>query len=62
MAYLYRDSFQGRVTVIVEDEFARFMWIWVIGVSPIPRDLYFAPTSSNFALHRDSDEDLSRLV
>jgi hypothetical protein len=55
--YLFRDSLEDRVTIATMDVFARFMWIWVIGV--LPSDLcfvvrYFPLTSLDFALHRNS--------
>jgi hypothetical protein len=48
--------------VVITDEFVGFMWIRIRGFAPLPRDIYiaicyFPPTSSNFAIHRDSIGD-----
>jgi hypothetical protein len=45
-----------------QDEFARFMWVQVRGVSPLPRDIYiavcyFPPSSSPYAIHNGPDGD-----
>jgi hypothetical protein len=62
VACLTRDSLQNRVSLVVADEFARFMWVRVrAGVTP-PRDIYiavcyFPPASSSFAIHNDFNMD-----
>ena len=47
---------------MVADEFARFIWIRVRGVSPLPRDTYivvcyFPPASSSYAIHNGPNWD-----
>ena len=44
------------------DEFSRFMWVWVRGVSPLPSDIYivvcyFPLAFSSYAIHNGPDSD-----
>ena len=48
--------------MIATDEFARFLWVRVHGVSPLPRDIYiavfyFPSTSSSYAIHDGPNGD-----
>ena len=57
-ACLTRDSLQVRVSMVSLDEFSHFMWVWIHGLSPLPRDIYiavcyFPPALSHFAIHSD---------
>ena len=62
VACLASDSLRNKVSLVAEDEFVRFMWIWIsIRVSPL-RDIYiavcyFSPSSSPFAIHNGSKGD-----
>jgi hypothetical protein len=56
VACFVRDSLRSRISLVATDEFARFMWVRVRGVSPLPRDIYivvcyFPPASSSYAIH-----------
>ena len=47
---------------MVANEFARFIWVRVRGVSPLPKDnyivvCYFPPSSSSYAIHNGIDVD-----
>jgi hypothetical protein len=62
VACFARDSLRSKISLVVADEFARFMWVRVRGVSPLPRDIYitfyyFPPTSSSYAIHNGLDGD-----
>jgi hypothetical protein len=62
VACLASDSLRNIVSLVAEDEFAKFMWIRIsIRVSP-PRDIYiavcyFPPASSPFSIHNGSNGD-----
>jgi hypothetical protein len=56
MACYILDSLWVRVTMVASNDFARFMWVWISDMSPLPWDIYITlPTSSNSALHKYSD-------
>jgi hypothetical protein len=60
VACFVRDYLQRRISLVAIDEFARFMWVRVWGVSPLPRDIYivvcyFPPTSSSYAIPNGLD-------
>jgi len=62
VACFVRDSLRSRISLVATDEFARFMWVWVRGVPPLPRDIFIAfcylpPTSSSYAIHNGPDWD-----
>lgn len=62
VACLASDSLRNKVPVVVEDEFARFMWIQISVRVSRPRDIYiavcyFPPTSSPFSIHNGSNGD-----
>jgi hypothetical protein len=62
VACFARDSLRSRISLVTADEFARFMWVRVRGVSPLPRDIYiavcyFPPASSSYAIHNGPDGD-----
>jgi hypothetical protein len=40
VACLTKDSLRSRVSMVASNELARFMWIWVSGISPLSRDIY----------------------
>lgn len=39
-AYLTKDSLWSKVSLVASDEFGKFMWIRLSGLTPLPRDLY----------------------
>ena len=50
------------ISLMVADEFARFMWVRVRGVSLLPRDIYivvcyFPPASSSYVIHNGCGRD-----
>lgn len=62
VACLVRDSLQSKISMVAVDDFARFMWLWDRGVSPLPCDIYiavcyFPPTTLSYAIHNGLDGD-----
>jgi hypothetical protein len=62
VACFIRESLKSRVFLVATDEFARFLWVRVRGVSPLPRGIcivvyYFPPTSSSYTIHNGPNED-----
>jgi hypothetical protein len=60
---MFQDSLQGKVTMVILDEFSRVVSAKVSGMSSLLSYIFFAvryfpPTSSNFALHGYFDENL----
>lgn len=59
---LTKDSLRSKVSMVASNELARFMWIWVSGISPLSKDIYivvcyFPQASSPFVVHNDSTKD-----
>jgi hypothetical protein len=62
VACFVRDSLQSKISLVATNEFARFIWVWVCHVSPLPRNIYiiicyFPPASSSYAIHNGPNKD-----
>lgn len=62
VACLVRVSLRNSISTAAIDVLARFMWVQVRDVSPLPWDIYIAAyyfplATSLYAIHNDSDKD-----
>lgn len=62
LACFVRDSLRRWISLVVADEFSRFMWVKVRGVSSLPKDIYialcyFPPASLSYAIHNGLNRD-----
>lgn len=52
--YFNKGSIQRRISLVVTNEFSKFMWVWIQGSSPLLRAIYISMCST-YATHNGLD-------